>query len=96
MEAKIQLCEECGAFVFHGKTMTCGNGHQIDLSKLTRDDVVSFYVMMIEDCSNDLIIADFNKRIINKWSDSALVYIKDKAWKQVADNNTPINFVFGI
>ncbi len=96
MENKIQLCEECGCFVFYGRTMKCANGHDIDISKLTRDDVVSFYVIMIEDCSNDLIIADFNKRIINRWSDSALVYIKEKAWKQIASNKLPNNFVFGI
>lgn len=93
---KIQLCEECGCFVFKGKIMKCANGHDIDISKLTRDDVAPFYVMLIENCDNDTLIHSFNLKITSKWSGSALEYIKKKAWKQVASNKIPNNFVFDI
>lgn len=97
-ENKIQLCEECGCFVFIGAKMQCANGHDIDVSKLTRDDVVPFYQMLIENATepDGEIVVAFNKKILGKWSSSVLTYIKDKAWKQVASNERQNNIVFDI
>lgn len=95
-DCKIQLCETCGCFVFIGKTMKCANGHEIDISKLKRDEVVAFYRMMIEAVNDDKVVVNFNDKIIKKWSLSSLSYIKNKAWKQIADQEKSNNLVFDI
>jgi len=98
-DCKIELCETCGCFVFQGQTMTCANGHDIDISKLTRKEVIPFYQMLIENHFNELeseIVKSFNSKIMSKWKPSALIYIKDMAWKNIAKNKTTYPLVFNI
>lgn len=58
----------------------------INVSKLTRNEVVPFY--------KDLILMDaadpfgdeairINNLILSKWTSAGLIYIKEKAWKEL-------------
>jgi hypothetical protein len=56
-----------------------------DLSAMTRNDIVPYYVALINgeaDPSSKEVIR-INSLIMEKWSASALLYIKEKAWKIV-------------
>ncbi|QKZ15164.1 hypothetical protein [Spirosoma sp. KUDC1026] len=58
------------------------------IKKMKRDDVVPYYVDMIK---QDAATGEFgseeckriNNLIIDRWSVAALIYIKEKAWKQL-------------
>ena len=61
-----------------------------DISKLNRDQVVGLYADFIISVPDDEDVVEFNKLIIEKWSNKALVYIKNKAWKLIeTTNKTP-------
>lgn len=51
------------------------------LKDMTRNDVVPIYVKILEDGISRDQIARINNLIIKRWSNAALIYIKDKAWK---------------
>lgn len=55
------------------------------VSSLTRDGVVPYYVDLLKKADTELNLDDvvrINKLILSKWSNSGLVYIKEKAWKK--------------
>lgn len=59
-----------------------------DITNLTRNEVVPYYRAMIIELQadenyrgGDETVKTFNQAIIDKWSVSALEYIKSKAWK---------------
>lgn len=62
-----------------------GAVHHTDLtnvSKLTRKDIIPFYVDLI--CrGTDPEVVRINNLILTKWSVSGLLWIKEKAWKIV-------------
>lgn len=51
------------------------------LKDMTRNDVVPVYVKMLQENISDDQVVRINGLIIKRWSASALIYIKDKAWK---------------
>jgi len=52
------------------------------IDKLNRYEVVLICLELIKKgVGMSPEITEFNNRIITKWSSSALIYIKDKAWK---------------
>jgi hypothetical protein len=52
--------------------------------RLTRDDVAMTYAMsLVSDERNRISWQTVNYAIIDRWSPSALKYIKDKAWRMV-------------
>ncbi len=55
-----------------------------DVSKMTRDEVVPYYVALLK-LSNPFHkeIGRVNRLILTKWTLSGLEYIKTQAWKQV-------------
>lgn len=54
----------------------------MDLTKMTRKDVIPLYVDLIKKgVGSSPEIINFNMNIINRWSNSALIYIKEEAWK---------------
>ncbi len=55
-----------------------------DVSKMTRLDVVPYYVDMIIFGDRDETCR-VNQLILSKWTSSGLIFIKDKAWKIVND-----------
>ncbi len=54
--------------------------------KVTRDDIVPFYAQVIywKDCFD---VVKVNKAIMDKWSKSGLIYIKQRAWKELDSLN---------
>jgi hypothetical protein len=50
---------------------------------LTRNDVVPFYAELIKSNSNYEEVLRVNNLILSKWSNSGLIYIKEKAWKKL-------------
>jgi hypothetical protein len=50
--------------------------------KMTRDDVAITYAFCIRQQQTDRI-AEINRAIVDRWSISALGYIKRKAWKRI-------------
>lgn len=52
-----------------------------DLSKMTRDEVVPYYLSMLPSAVPQAEIIRVNQLIIRRWSNAALVYIKEAAWK---------------
>lgn len=57
-----------------------------DVSKMTRDEVVPYYEFLISSSPSDGEVIRINNLILSKWSNSALTYIKEKAWKLLAKN----------
>jgi hypothetical protein len=57
-----------------------------DISKLTRDQVVPIYVDHITSDPPEHITKALNELIIERWSNKALIYIKEKAWKEIRNN----------
>lgn len=55
----------------------------MDISKFTRNEVVPLYVDLICKEATQAEIIELNQAIIKKWSNSALIYIKEKAWRYV-------------
>lgn len=51
------------------------------LKEMTRNDVVPIYVEMLKHTAHPDQIKRINGLIIERWSTSALLYIKVKAWK---------------
>lgn len=56
-------------------------------SRLTRDDVVLTYAFALRQhfdtrCDDRIDFAEINHAIVDRWSLSALKYIKTKAWKR--------------
>ena len=52
-----------------------------DLNGITQAEVIPMYANIILSGVSDKEIFRINKMIIERWSNSALVRIKDKAWK---------------
>jgi hypothetical protein len=52
---------------------------------LTRNDVVPFYAELIKSNPNpnNEEVLRVNNLILSKWSNSGLIYIKEKAWKKL-------------
>lgn len=55
---------------------------------MRRDDIVPYYVDLIKRTRHDSPadkkeIVAYNQLIMSVWSNSALVYIKEKAWKEI-------------
>jgi hypothetical protein len=50
---------------------------------MTRDGVVPFYTSLIL-TGNDSDVTRVNSIILKKWTQSGLLYIKEKAWKAAA------------
>ena len=48
---------------------------------MKRDDVIPVYVNLIRSTPSQSEVQEVNNFIINRWSKSALIYIKDKAWR---------------
>ena len=46
-----------------------------------RDDIIPVYVNLIRSTPSQSEVQEVNNFIINRWSKSALIYIKDKAWR---------------
>lgn len=53
-----------------------------DVSKMTRDQVVPYYVDLIYAGQNKDTLR-INNLILSRWSDSGLIYIKEAAWRIV-------------
>ena len=53
------------------------------LNRLKRNDIVPLYVDLIKGNASEEEVVFVNKKILSKWSNSGLLYIKDKAWKEV-------------
>ena len=57
---------------------------EMDLSKMTRSDVVPYYVKLIQNKEvSALTIHLVNKRIMKYWPGDEFLYIKKKAWKVI-------------
>jgi hypothetical protein len=52
---------------------------------MTRDDVAGAYAMALQ-ATGFVQWPVLNRAIINRWSESALHYIKDEAWKRTEQN----------
>jgi len=50
------------------------------VEKLKRKDVVPYYVDLIKSLPNSEEVIRVNQLILSKWSNSGLLYIKEKAW----------------
>lgn len=48
---------------------------------MVRDEMVPIYTHMLFDNADSEDVIRINKMIIERWSTSALLYIKNKAWK---------------
>lgn len=59
----------------------------IDVSKMTRDDVVPYYASLIVSGS-EVHTKRINALILQKWTPSGLLYIKEKAWKTEVNGMT--------
>lgn len=57
-----------------------------DVSNMTRNDVVPYYVHTIHFADKEEILR-VNNLILSKWTSSGLLYIKDKAWKIVNERS---------
>ncbi|RYF78884.1 MAG: hypothetical protein EOO39_00250 [Cytophagaceae bacterium] len=57
----------------------------VNLTGMLRDDVVPYYTDLLIAEKSDQECARVNALIINRWSTSALIYIKEKAWKFYQD-----------
>lgn len=55
--------------------------------KITRDDIVPLYAHVIF-WKEYFDVVKINKAIMDKWSKSGLIYIKEKAWKKL-DSQIP-------
>lgn len=53
----------------------------LDVSSLTRAEVVPYYTYLIVSKSSDGEVKRMNDLILSKWTASGLLYIKAKAWK---------------
>lgn len=54
-----------------------------DITGLTRDQVVLLYIdLILSDAPQDRVV-NFNQMILSKWSNSALIYIKEKSWREI-------------
>jgi hypothetical protein len=57
--------------------------------RMTRDDVALTYAFALRQCgpwsSDEVDFAKVNHAILDRWSMSALKYIKTKAWRLVED-----------
>lgn len=64
-----------------------------DVSKLTRDRVVPYYIDLI--CMNrtDEEVIRVNQLILSKWKPSGLIYIKEKAWRYVEQARVLLNYL---
>lgn len=51
------------------------------ISGMVRDEMVPIYAQMLFDNASDYDVRRINTMIIDRWSTSALIYIKEKAWK---------------
>jgi hypothetical protein len=58
----------------------------LDVSTLTRDEVVPFYRNLIQSNPSDDEVVSINQLILTKWKPSGLIYIKEKAWKGINSN----------
>lgn len=52
-----------------------------DLRSMVRAEVVPIYLYMLFNDTHPDLIAKVNQLIINRWSVSGLIYIKEQAWK---------------
>lgn len=52
----------------------------VDVSKMTRNDVVPYYASLIISGS-EVHTKRINALILQKWTPSGLLYIKERAWK---------------
>ncbi len=59
----------------------------VTLDGLTRDEVVPFYVGLIESNAPHSEIVGLHRFIRAKWSVSAITYIKNKAWNLAFSGN---------
>lgn len=62
--------------------------HQLltDVAKLKRNDVVPYYIDLIEKTQHDSggeEVVRINNLILSKWTNAGLIYIKEKAWKSL-------------
>ena len=53
--------------------------------RMTRDDVMLTYAFGIRDCPDDVQWPIVNAAILDRWSMSALRYIKEGAWRLVKE-----------
>lgn len=53
----------------------------INVSGLTRAEIVPYYTLLIVSDSSDDEVKRINNLILSKWSKSGLVWIKERAWK---------------
>lgn len=53
----------------------------LDVSNLTRSEVVPYYTYLIISSPSDGEVKRMNDLILSKWKVSGLMYIKDRAWK---------------
>lgn len=51
------------------------------LQSMVRDEMVPVYTAMLFDNVHPDQVQRINSLIIKRWSNAALIYIKDKAWK---------------
>ena len=56
-----------------------------DVMVKKRDDILPAYIKLIKTNASNTEVQKLNEFIINKWSNAALIYIKEKAWKFVND-----------
>ena len=54
-----------------------------DVAKMKRDEVVPYYADLIKQQATPAEIIDMNQKILSKWSNSGLLYIKIKAWRSL-------------
>jgi len=55
------------------------------MKTMTRDDVAGAYANCLE-AAGFVNWPVVNRAIITRWSESALVYVKDEAWKRAGSN----------
>lgn len=82
----LNVCFQCGkkfdTFFCKGKDFTPAYLRMENLDGMKRDEVVMYYrEMCLQRLINNEQTKEFNDKIIAKWSESALTYIKNKAWK---------------
>lgn len=69
--------------------------NNLPLDKMNRWDVVPYYMNLIKSSDNTFAFIDevkqINKIIINRWSKSGLIFIKDKAWQCLDKNSKNCN-----
>ena len=59
--------------------------------KMTRDEMAWVYAGVVSRVRGDYPINLLNEKIIKKWSKSGLIYIKEKAWKNLAICNKELD-----